>query len=44
MAKQGQHFVSILDLGLNEFNPIAYGGGGFFIPHHHSISCHSDAT
>ena len=27
-------------------NPIAYGGGGggIFIPHHHSISCHSETT
>ena len=25
-------------------NPIAYGGEGIFIPHHHSISCHSETT
>ena len=26
-------------------NPIADGGGGgIFIPHHHSISCHSETT
>ena len=35
--------LKLLDFA-NYFNPIAYGEGGIFIPHHHSISCHSETT
>ena len=38
-----------LDRFIEQFNsltllPTGGGGGGIFIPHHHSISCHSETT
>ena len=45
MKKEMERLNTLVDWYKFKLNPIAYGGRGeIFIPHHHSISCHSETT